>query len=113
MLTSLHFILDIFCLGCFLKKHVSFLPLIFGFTFPVNFSVNFTPRSSTSEEDDDKEDSAWEPQKKVPRRMKQPVPKESKPKKVKKNNLQINDGSKGMVVKEELVGALAGYRDTE
>ncbi|XP_015997700.2 S1 RNA-binding domain-containing protein 1 isoform X1 [Rousettus aegyptiacus] len=64
---------------------------------------SFSELSSASEEDD-KEDSAWEPQKKVPRRPKQPVPKESKPKRVprvKKNTLQISDGSEGVAVKEE------------
>ncbi|XP_039743193.1 S1 RNA-binding domain-containing protein 1 isoform X1 [Pteropus medius] len=64
---------------------------------------SFSELSSASEEDD-KEDSAWEPQKKVPRRLKQSVPKESKPKRlprVKKNTLQINDGSEGVAVKEE------------
>ncbi|KAM9053872.1 S1 RNA-binding domain-containing protein 1 isoform 2-T3 [Megaptera novaeangliae] len=59
--------------------------------------------SSASE--DDKEDSAWEPQKKVPRSRKLPVSKESKPKRaprVKKNTLQTKDGSEGVAVKEEL-----------
>lgn len=74
---------------------------------------SFSELSSASEEDD-KEDSAWEPQKKVPRIPKQPICKDSKPKRVprvKKNTLQISDGSEGAVVKV-LVGALAGYRDT-
>ncbi|XP_037382780.2 S1 RNA-binding domain-containing protein 1-like [Talpa occidentalis] len=71
---------------------------------------SFSELSSASEEDD-KEDRAWEPQKKVPRSRKQPVPKESKPKKVprvKKKTLRIGDDSEGVSVKEELVGALAG-----
>ncbi|VCW67272.1 unnamed protein product, partial [Gulo gulo] len=60
---------------------------------------------SSASEEDDKEDSAWEPQKKVVRSRKQPVPKESKPKRVprvKKTTLQISDGSEGVAVKEEL-----------
>ncbi|XP_061066570.1 S1 RNA-binding domain-containing protein 1 [Eubalaena glacialis] len=64
---------------------------------------SFSELSSASE--DDKEDSAWEPQKKVPRSRKLPVSKESKPKRaprVKKNTLQTKDGSEGVAVKEEL-----------
>lgn len=90
------------------------MPLTFGFIFPGNCSVNFTPRSSASEEDD-KEDSAWEPQKKVPRSLRRPVPKESKPRKaprVKKNSPQMSDGLEGVTVKEELVGVLVRFRDT-
>uniref|UniRef100_A0A8C4PH08 S1 RNA binding domain 1 n=1 Tax=Equus asinus asinus TaxID=83772 RepID=A0A8C4PH08_EQUAS len=70
---------------------------------------SFSELSSASEEDD-KEDSAWEPQKKVPRSRKQPVPKESKPKRVprvKKNTLQISDGPEGVAVKEELNSSVA------
>ncbi|KAI5948330.1 S1 RNA-binding domain-containing protein 1 [Manis javanica] len=69
----------------------------------------FSELSSASEEDD-KEDSAWEPQKKVPRSRKQAVPKESKPKRVppvKKNTLQISGDSEGMAVKEELNSSVA------
>uniref|UniRef100_A0A8C0LQ37 S1 RNA-binding domain-containing protein 1 n=1 Tax=Canis lupus dingo TaxID=286419 RepID=A0A8C0LQ37_CANLU len=65
---------------------------------------------SSASEEDDKEDSAWEPQKKVPRSRKQPVAKESKPKRVprvKKTTLQINDGSEGVAVKEELNNSVA------
>ncbi|XP_077912739.1 S1 RNA-binding domain-containing protein 1 isoform X1 [Halichoerus grypus] len=65
--------------------------------------------SSVSEEDD-KEDSAWEPQKKAPRSRKQPVPKESRPKRVprvKRTTLQISDGSEGVAVKEELNNSVA------
>ncbi|XP_029414492.1 S1 RNA-binding domain-containing protein 1 isoform X2 [Nannospalax galili] len=64
----------------------------------------FSELSSASEEDD-KEDSIWEPQKKVPRSRKQPVPKESKPKRgprVKKKMLQTNDDSEGLAIKEDL-----------
>ncbi|KAL0621136.1 S1 RNA-binding domain-containing protein 1, partial [Plecturocebus cupreus] len=63
------------------------------------------PGSSASEEDD-KEDSSWEPQKKVSRSH---APKESKPKRmprVKKNTPQISDGSE-VVVKEELNSSVA------
>ncbi|XP_045837670.1 S1 RNA-binding domain-containing protein 1 isoform X1 [Meles meles] len=65
---------------------------------------------SSASEEDDKEDSAWEPQKKVIRSRKQPVPKESKPKRVsrvKKTTLQISDGSEGVAVKEELNNSVA------
>ncbi|XP_054423018.1 S1 RNA-binding domain-containing protein 1 [Pteronotus mesoamericanus] len=70
---------------------------------------SFSELSSASEEDD-KEDSAWEPQKKVPRNTKPAVRKESRPKRVprvKKNALQISDGSEGVVVKEALTTAVA------
>ncbi|KAM4867713.1 S1 RNA-binding domain-containing protein 1 isoform 1-T2 [Thomomys bottae] len=63
--------------------------------------------SSASE--DDKEDSAWEPPKKVPRSRKQPASKESKPKRaprVKKNTPQLSDASEGVAVQEELNGSL-------
>ncbi|KAF6321781.1 S1 RNA binding domain 1 [Rhinolophus ferrumequinum] len=69
----------------------------------------FSELSSASEEDD-REDSAWEPQKKVPRSLKRPVPKESKPRKaprVKKNKPQMSDGLGGMTVKEELDDSVA------
>ncbi|XP_053445713.1 S1 RNA-binding domain-containing protein 1 isoform X2 [Nycticebus coucang] len=67
----------------------------------------FSELSSASE--DDKEDSAWEPQKKVPRTRKQPAPKESKPKRVSrvKNMPQMSDGSEGIAVKEELNSSVA------
>lgn len=91
--------------------------LFFAFNIWLHFSLEFfcqfTPRSSASEEDD-KEDSAWEPQKKVPRSRKQAVPKEAKPKRVpqvKKNTLQISGDSEGVAVKEELVGGFAGQRE--
>uniref|UniRef100_A0A4X1SJZ0 S1 RNA-binding domain-containing protein 1 n=1 Tax=Sus scrofa TaxID=9823 RepID=A0A4X1SJZ0_PIG len=64
--------------------------------------------SSASE--DDKEDSAWEPQKKVPRSRKPPVSKESKPKRaprVKKTPLQSRDGVEDVAVKEELNSSVA------
>uniref|UniRef100_A0A8C9BRV3 S1 RNA-binding domain-containing protein 1 n=1 Tax=Phocoena sinus TaxID=42100 RepID=A0A8C9BRV3_PHOSS len=63
---------------------------------------SFSELSSASE--DDKEDSAWEPQKKVPRSRKLPVSKESKLKRAPrvKNTLQTKDGSEGVAVKEEL-----------
>ncbi|KAF4016272.1 hypothetical protein G4228_007597 [Cervus hanglu yarkandensis] len=68
---------------------------------------SFSELSSASE--DDKEDSAWEPQKKVPRSRKPPVSKVSKPKRVPrvKNTLQISDGSEDMAVKEELNNSIA------
>ncbi|XP_004699818.1 S1 RNA-binding domain-containing protein 1 isoform X2 [Echinops telfairi] len=70
----------------------------------------FSELSSASEEDD-KEDSIWEPQKKAPRSRKQPVPKESKPKRVprvKKNTPKISDGlEEGVTVKEELNRSVA------
>ncbi|XP_022371979.1 S1 RNA-binding domain-containing protein 1 [Enhydra lutris kenyoni] len=65
---------------------------------------------SSASEEDDKEDSVWEPQKKVVRSRKQPVPKESKPKRVprvKKTTLQICDDSEGVAVKEELNNSVA------
>uniref|UniRef100_A0A452QXU6 S1 RNA binding domain 1 n=1 Tax=Ursus americanus TaxID=9643 RepID=A0A452QXU6_URSAM len=65
---------------------------------------------SSASEEDDKEDSAWEPQKKVSRGRKQPVPKEFKPKRVprmKKTTLQISDGSEGVAVKDELNNSVA------
>ncbi|XP_008062508.1 S1 RNA-binding domain-containing protein 1 [Carlito syrichta] len=70
---------------------------------------SFSDLSSASEEDD-KEDSVWEPQKKAPRSRKQPVPKESKPKRaprVKKNAPQISDESEGIAVKKELNSSVA------
>ncbi|XP_012611423.1 S1 RNA-binding domain-containing protein 1 isoform X3 [Microcebus murinus] len=70
---------------------------------------SFSELSSASEEDD-KEDSAWEPQRKVPRTRKQPAPKESKPKRVprvKKNTPQISAGTEGISVKEELNSSVA------
>uniref|UniRef100_A0A8D2DQT0 S1 RNA-binding domain-containing protein 1 n=1 Tax=Sciurus vulgaris TaxID=55149 RepID=A0A8D2DQT0_SCIVU len=62
----------------------------------------FSELSSASEEDD-KEDSVWEPQKKVSRSRKQPAPKDSKPKRVPriKNTPQISDGAGIVDVKEE------------
>jgi hypothetical protein len=86
--------------------------LSFSFDIWFHFSWTFcqiTPRSSASEEDD-KEDSIWEPQKKVPRNRKQLAPKESKPKRAaraKKNTPQLSEGSEGVAVKEEQVGAIA------
>ncbi|KAM5252146.1 S1 RNA-binding domain-containing protein 1 isoform 2-T2 [Hipposideros larvatus] len=70
---------------------------------------SFSELSSASEEDD-KDDSAWEPQKKVPRSLKQRVPKESKPKKapqVKKKDPPVSDGLEGVAVKEELDDSVA------
>ncbi|XP_035128544.1 S1 RNA-binding domain-containing protein 1 isoform X1 [Callithrix jacchus] len=64
---------------------------------------------SSASEEDDKEDSSWEPQKKASRSRKQLVPKESKPKRmprVKKNTPQISDDSE-VVVKEELNSSVA------
>ncbi|XP_058429438.1 S1 RNA-binding domain-containing protein 1 isoform X1 [Marmota monax] len=70
----------------------------------------FSELSSASEEDDT-EDSAWEPQKKVSRSRKQPAPKESKPKRVprvKKNTPLISDVSGVVDVKEELLSCHMG-----
>ncbi|XP_066123141.1 S1 RNA-binding domain-containing protein 1 isoform X2 [Saccopteryx bilineata] len=74
---------------------------------------SFSELSSASE-GDDKEDSTWEPQKKVPRSSRQAVCKESKPKRVsraktnaKKNAVQMNDGSEGVTVKEVLNSSVA------
>ncbi|XP_048660408.1 S1 RNA-binding domain-containing protein 1 isoform X3 [Marmota marmota marmota] len=70
----------------------------------------FSELSSASEEDD-KEDSAWEPQKKVSRSRKQPAPKESKPKRVpraKKNTPLISDVSGVVDVKEDLLSCHMG-----
>uniref|UniRef100_H0V3X4 S1 RNA-binding domain-containing protein 1 n=1 Tax=Cavia porcellus TaxID=10141 RepID=H0V3X4_CAVPO len=69
----------------------------------------FSELSSASEEDD-KEDTVWEPQKKVPKARKQPAPKESKPKRVpggKKNTALTSGGSECMAVKEELNRSIA------
>lgn len=110
VLTSLHFILNTSYFIFFSGSVCLFFAFNIWLHFSWEFFFQFTPRSSASEEDD-KEDSAWEPQKKVPRSRKQPVPKESKPKRVprvKKNTLQISDGPEGVAVKEELVGPLAG-----
>ncbi|XP_069350182.1 S1 RNA-binding domain-containing protein 1 [Eulemur rufifrons] len=65
---------------------------------------------SYASKEDDKEDSAWEPQTKVSRSRKQPAPKESKPKRaprVKKNTPQMSDGTEGISVKEELNSPVA------
>ncbi|XP_037662748.1 S1 RNA-binding domain-containing protein 1 [Choloepus didactylus] len=69
---------------------------------------SYSDLSSASEEDD-KEDSVWEPQKQVPKSRKQPIPKESKPKRMPrvKKTLQINDGSGVVAVKEELNSSVA------
>ncbi|XP_042637405.1 S1 RNA-binding domain-containing protein 1 [Orycteropus afer afer] len=75
-----------------------------------NDECSFFSELSSESEEDDKEDSAWEPQKKVPRNRKQPVCKESKPKRVpraKKNTKKISDGFEGVVVKEELNSSVA------
>nr|XP_044993630.1 S1 RNA-binding domain-containing protein 1 isoform X2 [Jaculus jaculus] len=63
----------------------------------------FSEPSSASEEDDE-EDSIWEPQKKVSRSRKPSAPKESKPKRgprVKKSPRQRGAGSEPVAVKEE------------
>ncbi|XP_037017150.2 S1 RNA-binding domain-containing protein 1 isoform X2 [Artibeus jamaicensis] len=65
---------------------------------------------SSASEDDDKDDSAWEPPKKAPRNPKQPVRKESKPKRVprvRKSPLQTSDGPEGVAVKEVLNSSVA------
>ncbi|OBS68998.1 hypothetical protein A6R68_02460, partial [Neotoma lepida] len=86
---------------------------------------SFFSELSSGSEEDDKEDSIWEPQKKVPRNRKQPPSKEPNRKqpaskestrkqppskepnrkrgpRVKKNTPQMNDASKDVAVKEEL-----------
>uniref|UniRef100_G1T9C2 S1 RNA-binding domain-containing protein 1 n=1 Tax=Oryctolagus cuniculus TaxID=9986 RepID=G1T9C2_RABIT len=65
---------------------------------------------SSASEEDDKEDSIWEPQKKAPRVRKQPAPKEPKPKRVprgKKNTQVVSDSSEAVAVKEELNNSVA------
>lgn len=87
------------------------LTFVVWFHFFWKFSCQLTSRSSGSEEDD-KEDSIWEPQKKVSRNnRKQPASKEATNRKqrprVKKNTPQMDDVSKDVAVKEELVGGVA------
>lgn len=70
---------------------------------------SFSELSSGSEEDN-KEDSIWEPQKKVPRNRRQPASKGSKRKqgpRVKKSSQQVDDISKDVAVKEELNSPVA------
>ncbi|XP_036922532.1 S1 RNA-binding domain-containing protein 1 isoform X2 [Sturnira hondurensis] len=65
---------------------------------------------SSASEEDDKDDSAWEPQKKAPRNPKQPVRKESKPKRMprgKKNTPQTSGGPEGVAVQEVLNSSVA------
>ncbi|XP_057646986.1 S1 RNA-binding domain-containing protein 1 isoform X1 [Chionomys nivalis] len=76
---------------------------------PKNELSFFSELSSASEEDD-QDDSIWEPQKKVPRNRKQPASKESKQKqgrRVKKNTPQMDAVSKDLAVKEELNSPVA------
>ncbi|KAM8787155.1 S1 RNA-binding domain-containing protein 1 isoform 2-T2 [Rhynchonycteris naso] len=80
---------------------------------------SFSELSSASE-GDDKEDSTWEPQKKVPRSSKQPVCKQSKPKRVsraktnaKKNAVQMSEGSEGVTVKEEVLNSSVAIADVD
>ncbi|MEJ1269914.1 S1 RNA binding domain 1 [Cricetulus griseus] len=71
---------------------------------------SFFSELSSGSEEDDKEDSIWEPQKKVPRNRKQPVTKEPNRKpgrRAKKNTVQVDDMSKDMAVKEELNSPVA------
>ncbi|KAL6039876.1 hypothetical protein STEG23_013289, partial [Scotinomys teguina] len=71
---------------------------------------SFFSELSSGSEEDDKEDSIWEPQKKVPRNRKQPASKESNRKqrpRVKKNTPQMDDVSKDVAVKEELNSPIA------
>ncbi|XP_041910480.1 S1 RNA-binding domain-containing protein 1-like [Arvicola amphibius] len=72
--------------------------------------LSFFSEMSSGSEEDDKEDSIWEPQKKVPRNCKQPASKESKQKqgrRVKKNTPQMEAVSKDLAVKEELNSPVA------
>lgn len=65
---------------------------------------------SSGSEDDNKEDSIWEPQKKVPRNRRQPACKGSKRKqgpRVKKSSQQVDGISKDVAVKEELNSPVA------
>lgn len=71
---------------------------------PKDECSSFSELSSGSEEDN-KEDSIWEPQKKVPRNRRQPASKGSKRKqgpRVKKSSQQVDDASQDVAVKEEL-----------
>lgn len=66
--------------------------------------------SSSGSEEDNKDDSIWEPQRKVPRNRRQPVSKASKRKqgpRVKKSSQQAVDVSKDVAVKEELNSPVA------
>ncbi|XP_055972199.1 S1 RNA-binding domain-containing protein 1 [Sorex fumeus] len=77
-------------------------------TEPKDEFSSFSDLSSASE-DDSKEDSIWEPQKKVPKARKQP-PKESKPKRApraKKNAPGVSSGPTGVTVKQELNNSVA------
>ncbi|XP_013204423.1 S1 RNA-binding domain-containing protein 1 [Microtus ochrogaster] len=72
--------------------------------------LSFFSELSSGSEEDDQEDSIWEPQKKVPRNRKQPTSKESKQKqgrRVKKNTPQMDAVSKDLAVKEELNSPVA------
>lgn len=76
---------------------------------PRDVCSSFSELSSGSEEDN-KEDSIWEPQKKVPRNRRQPASKGSKRKqgpRVKKSSQQVDDISKDVAVKEELNSPVA------
>ncbi|XP_006882372.1 PREDICTED: S1 RNA-binding domain-containing protein 1-like [Elephantulus edwardii] len=74
---------------------------------------SFFSESSSASDEDDKEDSVWEPQNKVPKSRKPRVPKEPKvpkPKKVprvKKHTPKIGDDVEDVVVKEELNNSVA------
>lgn len=71
---------------------------------------SFFSELSSGSEGDDKEDSIWEPQKKVPRNRKQPATKEPNRKpgrRAKKNTAQVDDVSKDVAVKEELNSPVA------
>lgn len=108
MLVLFHFIINTSDFINFLRSMCLFFTFDIWFCFSWKFFCQFTSRSSASEEDD-KEDSVWEPQKKVSRSRKQPAPKDSKPKRVPriKNTPQISDGTGIVDVKEEPVGAVA------
>ncbi|KAM5292062.1 S1 RNA-binding domain-containing protein 1 [Ctenodactylus gundi] len=71
--------------------------------------ADFSEPSSASEEDD-KDDSAWEPQKKkAPRGRKQLAPKEPKPKQASRGKKKTTPqpGAEGVAVKEELESSVA------
>ncbi|XP_052042471.1 S1 RNA-binding domain-containing protein 1 isoform X2 [Apodemus sylvaticus] len=71
---------------------------------------SFFSELSSGSEEDNKDDSIWKPQRKVPRNRRQPVSKASKRKqgpRVKKSSKQADDVSKDVAVKEELNSPVA------
>ncbi|XP_029327424.1 S1 RNA-binding domain-containing protein 1 isoform X2 [Mus caroli] len=71
---------------------------------------SFLSELSSGSEEENKDDSIWEPQKKVPRNRRQPASKRSKRKqgpRAKKSSQQVDDESKDVAVKEELNSPVA------